>query len=226
MTGRSTMAKKLPDQALHPEEDGSGRSERSDADVITLESRRLKAARTGDGGAFADLVRPHLSVMLRVAARAGGNRALAEDAVQETLGLAYERLGRYRAGSSFRAWLLAMVSRRAWTLRRAEARRRDRELKVAPPERASSPEQAMRAVQCGERIAEMLETMPEKRRRAAVLRLDGGLSYAEIGAALETSEGSARVLVHMAVKTLRAALSDLVEQGVSDDAEDPPRRTR
>ena len=199
--------------------------EQSDAAVIALESRRLEAARDGDGGAFADLVRPHLAVMLRVAARSGGNRALAEDAVQETLGLAYERLGRYRAGSSFRAWLLAMVSRRAWTLRRAEARRRDRELKVAPPERASNPEQAMRAMQCGERIAETLETMPEKRRRAAVLRLDGGLSYAEIGAALETSEGSARVLVHLAVKTLRESLSDLVEQGVAEEGDEKTRRT-
>ena len=83
----------------------------------------------------------------------------------------------------------------------------------------------MRAMQCGERIAETLETMPEKRRRAAVLRLDGGLSYAEIGAALETSEGSARVLVHLAVKTLRESLSDLVEQGVAEEGDEKTRRT-
>ena len=220
------MAKKLPDQELGSEEQRSERSRLAEADVIALESRRLEAAKSGDGGAFADLVRPHLSVMLRVAARAGGNRALAEDAVQETLGLAYERLGRYRPGSSFRAWLLAMVSRRAWTLRRAELRRRDRELKVALPEHASSPEQAMRAVQCGERITETLESMPEKRRRAAMLRLDGGLSYAEIGDALETSEGSARVLVHMAIKTLRESLSDLVDSGADEDPKEPERSTR
>ncbi len=220
------MAKKLPDQVLHPEEGGSTRPGGAEAAVIALESRRLAAAKSGDGAAFADLVRPHLAVMLRVAARAGGNRALAEDAVQETLGLAYERLGRYQVGTSFRAWLLAMVSRRASTLRRAETRRRDRELKVAPPQRASSPEQAMCAVQCAERIAETLETMPEKRRRAAVLRLDGGLSYAEIGEALETSEGSARVLVHMAVKTLRESLSDLVEQDGAGERDEETRRTK
>jgi DNA-directed RNA polymerase specialized sigma24 family protein len=53
--------------------------------------------------------------------------------------------------------------------------------------------------------------MPDKRRQAALLRLDAGLSYKEIAAALDSSEGSARVLVHKALKELKDRLGDLLE---------------
>jgi len=56
-----------------------------------------------------------------------------------------------------------------------------------------------------------LENLPDKRRKVAVLRLDGGLSYQEIAQIVGTSERSARVLVHMAIKELRESLSDLVQ---------------
>jgi DNA-directed RNA polymerase specialized sigma24 family protein len=58
--------------------------------------------------------------------------------------------------------------------------------------------------------------MPEKRRAAALLRLDGRMSYAEIAVAVGTTEGSARVLVHMALKELRSQLADLMD---SEDSE-------
>ena len=44
-----------------------------------------------------------------------------------------------------------------------------------------------------------------------MLRLDGGMSYAEIADALGTSEGSARVLVHLALKEIKEKLEDILE---------------
>jgi RNA polymerase sigma-70 factor (ECF subfamily) len=61
------------------------------------------------------------------------------------------------------------------------------------------------------RVRDALSKLPEKRRAAAMLRLDGGMSYAEIADAVGTTEGSARVLVHLAMKELRTQLSDLVD---------------
>jgi DNA-directed RNA polymerase specialized sigma24 family protein len=53
--------------------------------------------------------------------------------------------------------------------------------------------------------------MPPKRREAALLRMDAGLSYREIAVVLDSTEGSVRVLVHTAQKELRQRLADLLE---------------
>jgi len=69
----------------------------------------------------------------------------------------------------------------------------------------------MSAAQQASRVRAVLAGMPEKRREAALLRLDAGLSFAEIARTLDTTEGSARVLVHLALKELREHLSELLE---------------
>src|SRR5450755_1029795 len=91
------------------------------ADLVG-EAELLERARRGDGLAFASLVRPHLALMYRVAARVARNPSLAEDAVQETLEILHVKLGRYEAGTSFKSFVAAVAVRRARTLLRAEQR--------------------------------------------------------------------------------------------------------
>ena len=59
-------------------------------------------------------------------------------------------------------------------------------------------------------IRAALAAMPDKRREVALLRLDGNLSYAEIAASLGTTEGSARVLAHLAMTELKSRLAELL----------------
>jgi DNA-directed RNA polymerase specialized sigma24 family protein len=59
--------------------------------------------------------------------------------------------------------------------------------------------------------------MPKKRRAAVLLRLDAGMDYSEISEALGTSEGSARVLVHLALKELKAGLKTYLGGGSDDE---------
>jgi RNA polymerase sigma-70 factor (ECF subfamily) len=56
------------------------------------------------------------------------------------------------------------------------------------------------------RISRLLEKLPEKQRMAVTLRVQQGLSYQEIGVALECTEGAARVNYHLGVKRLRELL--------------------
>jgi RNA polymerase sigma-70 factor (ECF subfamily) len=177
---------------------------------VSLEHELIARARDGDGRAFASLVEPHLAVLYRITARACGDRALAEDAVQDALTLAYERLSTYQPGTSFRAFLAAYSVRKAQTLLRGERRRRAREESSDPPEHLPGPAELVRASHAAERVRAALSRLPEKRRAAAMLRLDAELSYAEIAQAVGSTEGSARVLVHMALKELREQLADLV----------------
>ena len=173
-----------------------------------VEAQLVEQAISGDGAAFSRLIKPHLPMLYRVAARGcGGNSDLAQDAVQETLTLVYERLKAYTPGTSLKAFLGAIAARRAHTLIRGERRRRLREERGSLPEQSATPEQLASAEQLRETIHKALYNMPKKRREAALLRLDGGMSYGEIATAMGSSEGSARVLVHLALKELKTAIA-------------------
>lgn len=176
--------------------------------AVHRERRLVEAARSGDGKAFGALVGPHLGVVYRLAARACGDETLAEDAVQEALDIAFRQLDRYEPGTSIRAFLAAIAVTRAKTLARGERRRRVREEVSAGPEGAATPADLVSAQDLQRRVMEAMDSLPEKRRQAALLRLDGGLSHAEIAQALGSTERSVRVLVHMALKELRARLAD------------------
>ena len=180
------------------------------APAVSVEHELTRAALDGDGRAFATLVRPHLGLLFRVAVRACGDAALAEDAVQETLTVAYQSLGRYQPGTSLKAFLAAIAVKRAHTLLRAERRRHARERTADLGEQPATPAEMLSAARTAERVRNALDAMPEKRRAVALLRLDAGLGYAEIAQALDTTEGSARVLVHHALADLEETLADLI----------------
>ncbi len=173
----------------------------------TEEAELVARALAGEGRAFGALVEPHLDVLYRLAHRACGDADLAEDAVQETLALAHRRLGRYRPGTSLRAWLAAIAVRRAHTLLRSERRRAARRERGSRPGAPARPDEAYDAAEAAARLRAALATLPRKRREAVLLRLDAGLAHREIAAAIGSSEASVRVLVHLAMQQLRDALS-------------------
>lgn len=176
------------------------------AEAVAEERQLVARALAGDGAGFAQLVRPHLPMLLRVAARAGRDPQLAEDAVQEALTIAARELSSYQPGTSLRAWLARIAATRAMTLVRSESRRRARHDAAPMPTQPDDPEALLIGQRLAGQIAAALDRLPEKRRLAALLRLDGGLSYAEIAEAIDSTETSARALVHLAVKALRAEL--------------------
>lgn len=184
----------------------------------SAEARLLKRALEGDGRAFATLVEPHLEVLYRIAARAAGSASLAEDAVQEALEIVHRSLARYAPGTSFRAFVAAIAVRRARTLLRAEQRRSRREATAPDGTRPETPAELFAAEETARRIRAALSEMPEKRQRIVLLRLDAGLGYAEIASAVGTTEGSARVLVHHALRDLHDKLRDVVEAEPTDTA--------
>jgi len=181
-------------------------SEEGTAAAADFERELVGRARAGDGRAFAALVRPHLPMLARLAGRLTGDSAVADEAVQETLMTACRRLPDYRPGSSLRAFLAAIVVRRSYTLNRSEARRHIREENSEPPAVESTAEERLGAARLAQRVREALARLPEKRRQAALLRLEGELSHKEIAQALGSTERSVRVLVHLALKELRELL--------------------
>lgn len=174
---------------------------------LAQDERRLIArAGDGDGRAFAALVQPHLSLLYRAAYRFTRDAFLAEDVVQETLLAACQGLSRYEPGTSLRAFLVAIAIPRAYSVARSERRIKKREQLAPTVATSAGVEDELRAKQVGLQIVEALDRMPARRREAVVMRLDAGLSHAEIARAMGATEGSIRVLVHRGIKELRGLL--------------------
>src|SRR5690242_4992631 len=74
-------------------------------DMANDEARWVARASAGDAAAFRSLVEAHSSALFRVCARITGDKALAEDAVQEAFFNAYRHLREFDGRSAFSTWL-------------------------------------------------------------------------------------------------------------------------
>jgi RNA polymerase sigma-70 factor (ECF subfamily) len=81
----------------------------------------VSAALGGDGDAFGALVERHRRDALRVAYGIADGEA--DDVAQDAFVKAFRNLRQFRAGASFRAWLLAIVANEARNRRRSFLRR-------------------------------------------------------------------------------------------------------
>ncbi|MCI3932615.1 RNA polymerase sigma factor [Streptomyces sp. AN091965] len=128
------------------------------------EAAVIARVRAGEAEAYAELVRAFTGMALR-AATALGAGADAEDVVQQSFFKAYRALGRFRDGSAFKPWLLAIVANETRNTVRSAARRRSvtvREAALTEPE-PLIPESADPAV----------ATLERERRAALLSALDG-----------------------------------------------------
>ncbi|MHC4712888.1 MAG: RNA polymerase sigma factor [Planctomycetota bacterium] len=170
--------------------------------------RLLEQAVTGDRAAFDALVDRYCSQFLRLAYGLVGERAAAEDVVQETFAAAFSGMRGYRGEATVRTWLIAILARQAGRHRRRERLRRhrpiDRELTHAGIDPEKSTELRLD-------LATVLEGLDERYRRVIVLREVEGLSYEEIANALGLPRGTVESRLHRARAALREALKDYIE---------------
>jgi RNA polymerase sigma-70 factor, ECF subfamily len=169
------------------------------------EAALLERARAGEPEAREQLVRRYLDDVYRLTARILGDRDLAQDATQDAFVNALGALHRFRGDASFRTWLLRIAVNAARSVGRRQVRRREVSLVLADHEPSLGPDPATRVEHSTEveRVEKMLARLPTKQRMAVALRVQQGLSYAEIAAALDCTEGAARVNYHLGVKKLR-----------------------
>jgi RNA polymerase sigma-70 factor (ECF subfamily) len=176
------------------------------------EARWIARARAGDAAAFRHLVDTNATALFRVCARITGDRALAEDAVQETFFNAFRHLADFDGRSAFSTWLYRIAVNAALL----QVRKR-RHLEVAWPENDeatpfdaadSSPTPDRQAVSADIRrdIEAELERMTPIERTAFVLRHQEGRSLEEISAALSLNVGAAKQAIFRAVRKLRGVL--------------------
>ena len=165
----------------------------------------------GDMEAFAELVTRHHAACLRYAAHALGDRAEAEDIVQETLIRAHRSLGRYEERHQFRAWLFRILINRCRTAAAMRIARRRRHQDAYDGERAASD--SADRVDLRSRLNRALAGLDATHREAFLLKLGEGLEYDEIARMTGASVPALKMRVKRARDHVRARWEDTGDDG-------------
>ncbi len=152
-------------------------------------------------------MRAHQEVAFRSAYLITGDASEAEDAAQEAFVKAYSSLGRFRTGSPFRPWVLAIVANEARNRRRAVGRREHLALRAAregsPESAPPSPEAAILAAERREELFRVLGGLREEERMVVAYRYFLGLSEEETAATLGCARGTVKSRLSRALGRLR-----------------------
>jgi RNA polymerase sigma-70 factor (ECF subfamily) len=165
----------------------------------------IKAIGAGDIVAFEMLIKKYRDPVSNFIFKYMGDRFGAEDIAQEVF------LRVYRAASEFepRGKVSTWIFKIAYNLSLNEVLRRsrfcpiadidDREFELAAPNHTGRKE-------LEEEVMDALRRLPQNQRAALLLRVNEGLSYAEIGNILSTSISSVESLLFRARQNLRKTL--------------------
>ena len=177
--------------------------------MVDDDVRLMLAFQAGDDAAFEALFARWAGRVLRFVERMVGEASVAEDLVQETFVRVWRARGRYRADARFSTWLFTIAGNAARNELRRPFRRaphdgfEDGEGVLALAAGAPPADAQVHARREGKALGAAFAALPVRQREALWLRAVEGLSYAEVAAALATSEMSVKALIHRA----RAALA-------------------
>ena len=178
------------------------------------EQELVERARSGDVGAYEQLVRRYQDLAVRVAHVVGGSAAEAQDAAQEAFVKAFTALGRFRAGAPFRPWLIRIVSNEAITRARASGRRARLALRAEAAEgrpgddAVPSPEGVALAQELHRELVAAVNRLRPEDRLVIAYRFWFDLSEAEMAEALGCPRGTVKSKLSRALGRLRQALPE------------------
>ncbi len=183
-------------------------------------------ARTGDRGAFDELVRVTSPQTYTLAFRLVGNEEDARDVVQETYLRAYRSIGRFRGDSSFTTWLYRITANCASSSLGTRARRRAEPLHddavLVDEDPRHDPVARSEGVAVRERLTSALADLPPRLRAVVVLRDVYDLPHEAIASELGISESAAKVRLHRARRKLKDHLFPAPPADGDDDAGEDP----
>jgi len=182
--------------------------------VVPGDEQLLAQAALGDRDAQDELFRRYRSVAYRVAYRLLGNEADALDAVQEAFVKALTHLPGFQGRSSFKTWLLRVVSNASLDLGRQRGRREAISFDAMGPKLREDSEplvqdaagRDLERADLRRLLQEALAELPKAQRQTFVLHAEAGLSYREVAGVLNISIGTVMSRLYYARQKLRVLL--------------------
>jgi RNA polymerase sigma-70 factor (ECF subfamily) len=214
----------------------------SDARSDEQENERglIARAQEGDRAAFNALVEKYQGAAFALALRMLGDPDTAADVTQEAFFSAYRALGSFH-GSSFRAWLLRIVSNGCYDVFRARGRQpvtsleallehddtssSDARLPTTMVDPSWDPEESVLRVETVKSIELALLQLPPEQRLAVVLCDIQGMAYDEVARIMETPLGTVKSRIARARAQLRALLTRGGELSPPTKRQDAERST-
>ena len=173
-------------------------------------------AGAGDTAAFEQLVRDHQNRVFSLAFRMVNDREEAEDLAQEAFLKAWQGLPSFQGDSSFSTWIYRLTTNVCIDFLRKQKRRRDIEPVASlddgdnpipePSDPGLDPHRQMEQAERSQVLSRGLRALPDHQRQILVMREISGLSYQEIGAALELDLGTVKSRIARARLALRKIL--------------------
>jgi len=178
-------------------------------DLSATEKRWVDQARAGDRLAFEKLYRSHCDRIYGLCWRmCGGDRALAEDMVQEAFVRAWNKLDLFKGQSKFGTWLHRLTVNVVLSDRRIRVKRLQREQEFSDD---------VERVQVGDRdvfaglrkdLEAAIAGLPERARTVLVLYDIEGYKHQEIADMTGMAVGSSKAQLHRARKMVQDVLKD------------------
>jgi RNA polymerase sigma factor (sigma-70 family) len=181
------------------------------------DQRLVRAARSGDGVAFARLVDRHYPTLLASCRRMLADVDLARDAAQEATLRAMLGLDHLRDDARFGAWLVGIGLNVSRGLVGVGHRQSSLDLlrqdgRLTEPTADADPVELIAAGELVARVRAAIAALPAGQRRAVALFYIDGLTQAEAAEELQTRPGAIKTRLHKARRSLRASLKDTYKE--------------
>lgn len=185
-----------------------------------IDTRLAKLARSGDRGAFAELVELYKDKIFHLAFRMLHDRHEAEEVVQETFLRVYTNLNRYDENQKFSTWIYRIGTNLCIDRlrKRKPSYSLDAEIKDGEdndwystlPSSEETPEEQVILSEVQTKIREAIETLPEKYKAVLILRYLQDLSLQEISEVLSMPITTIKTRLHRGREFLRKKLESLL----------------
>jgi RNA polymerase sigma factor (sigma-70 family) len=171
---------------------------------VGVERALVELAQAGDEEAFAAIARACGDRLLAIAFRILRDLGLAEDAVQQTLVVAWRELRGLRDADRFDAWLHRLLVNECYAEAR-RARKWSSAVRVLPAEGPSGPDDIV-TVAHRDQLERAFGRLPPEQRAVFVFHHYLGLTLSEVAGQLGIPLGTVKSRLHYATVGLRAAL--------------------
>jgi RNA polymerase sigma-70 factor (ECF subfamily) len=188
--------------------------------LVLGDEQLLARAARGCKDALEELFRRYRLVAYRVAFRLLSNEADALDAVQEAFIKALTHLPSFEGRSSFKTWLLRVVSNASLDLGRQRGRRETLSMDALgrqsredlEPFTLQEPGRDLERADLRQQLQEVLAQLPRAQRQTFVLHAEAELSYREVAEVLGISIGTVMSRLYYARQKLRHLLENWTQQ--------------
>lgn len=175
----------------------------------TTDAAVIRRVLDGDTEAFAQLVARHRDRLGRFAVHMLGNRADAEEALQDAFVRAYRSLGRCEDPERFGAWLFRILANRCRTMRGRRARRQQTFVQDEVAILTAAEEHPEERSAWREEIEAALARLEPEQREAFLLKHVEGLEYEEMAKVTGAGISALKMRVKRACDRMRAMLQEV-----------------